>query len=82
MSAKKAVNLSLDGALLDKARAEKINLSAALERTIRAEVSNIEAKRWQHENADAIAALKRTAFGLTDLGFSDAAIRYLRSKRA
>jgi antitoxin CcdA len=56
MSAKKAVNLSLDGALLDKARAEKINLSAALERTIRAEVSNIEAKRWQHENADAIAA--------------------------
>jgi antitoxin CcdA len=54
MSGKKAVNLSLDSALLAKARDEGINLSAALERTIRAEVSNIEAKRWQVENAEFI----------------------------
>jgi antitoxin CcdA len=56
MAVKKAVNLSLDEDVLIKARAEGINLSAALEETVRARISSIEAKRWQRENADAIGA--------------------------
>jgi antitoxin CcdA len=56
MSTKKAVNVSLDQTLLAKAKAEGLNLSAELERTVRAKISSIEAERWKRENADAIAA--------------------------
>lgn len=54
MPAKKAVNLNVDAALLAKARSEGINLSAALEETVRAKISSIEAERWRRENAEAI----------------------------
>jgi antitoxin CcdA len=56
MSAKKAVNLSLDRALLAKAKAEGLNLSAELEQSVRAKISSIEAERWKRENAVAIEA--------------------------
>jgi antitoxin CcdA len=57
MVVKKAVNLSLDGDVLAKAKAEGINLSAALEETVRAKISSIEAERWKRENADALHAM-------------------------
>jgi antitoxin CcdA len=56
MPAKKAVNLSLDAALLDEARAENVKLSAVAERAVRAEIASIRAERWKRENSDAIAA--------------------------
>jgi antitoxin CcdA len=57
MAVKKAVNLSLDEDVLAKARAEGINLSAALEETVRARISSIEAERWKRENAGALHAM-------------------------
>ncbi len=54
MGTKKAVNLSLDQALLAKAKAEGLNLSAELEQSVRARISSIEAERWKRENAEAI----------------------------
>jgi antitoxin CcdA len=56
MASKKAVNVSIDGVLLQRAKMAGLNLSASLERGLRAEVASIEAKRWQLENAEAIAA--------------------------
>jgi antitoxin CcdA len=58
MGAKKSVNLSLDADLLAKARAEKINLSAALENTLKGHVASLEAERWKRENAEALIAMK------------------------
>ena len=54
MSTKRAVNLSLDAALLDEARAENVKISAVAERAVRAEIANIRAERWKRENAEAI----------------------------
>jgi antitoxin CcdA len=56
MSTKKAVNVSIDQALLAKAKAEGLNLSAELEQTVRAKISSIEAERWKRDNAAAIEA--------------------------
>lgn len=47
---KRAVNLSVDGALLDMAKGYGINLSAVLERALAAERGNL----WLAENRDAI----------------------------
>jgi antitoxin CcdA len=55
MTAKKAVNLSIDAMLLAKAKSEGLNLSAEFEQSVRARVANIEAERWKRENADVIA---------------------------
>ena len=57
MGARKAVNLTIDEALLARARAEGLNLSAELEQTVRAKVARIEAERWRRENADALALM-------------------------
>jgi antitoxin CcdA len=54
MPAKKAVNLTLDADLLARAKAEGLNLSAALEEKIRSDVARIEIERWKRENAEAI----------------------------
>jgi antitoxin CcdA len=51
-SSKKAVNLSIDAELLETARREKVNLSALLERSLRAETARL----WLEENRDAIGA--------------------------
>jgi antitoxin CcdA len=56
MTAKKAVNVSIDQTLLAKAKAEGLNLSAELEQTVRTRVSSIEAENWKRENAEALAA--------------------------
>ncbi len=57
MGKRKAVNISMDEALLARARAEGLNLSAELEQTVRAKVARIEAERWKRENRDALAAM-------------------------
>lgn len=49
---KQAVNLTVDAALLEQARGQGINLSAALERALTEEA----ARRWLAENRDAIEA--------------------------
>jgi antitoxin CcdA len=54
MPARKAVNLTMDAELLAKAKAEGLNLSAALEEKIRSDVARIEIERWKRENAEAI----------------------------
>jgi antitoxin CcdA len=57
MTARKAVNLSLDADLLDEARAENVKLSAVAERAVRAEIASIRAERWKRENAEAFRAM-------------------------
>ncbi len=53
---KKPVNLSVDAELLNEARRFDINVSATLERALRAEVTKSRRERWLFENAGAIAA--------------------------
>jgi antitoxin CcdA len=59
MPARKAVNLTMDAELLARAKAEGLNLSAALEEKIRSDVARIEIERWKRENAEAIASYER-----------------------
>ncbi len=49
---KKSVNLSVDATLVADAKSCGVNLSALLEKALRDEVR----RRWQVDNADAIAA--------------------------
>lgn len=51
---KKAANLSVNSALLSKARALDINLSATLEQALKEELAKREATRWVEENRAAI----------------------------
>jgi antitoxin CcdA len=46
---KKAVNVTVDSALLERVRESKINVSAILDSALRDEI----ARRWQAENAEA-----------------------------
>ena len=59
MTTRKAVNLTMDAELLAKAKAEGVNLSAALEEKLRSDVARIEIERWKRENAEAIASYER-----------------------
>jgi antitoxin CcdA len=52
---RKAVNLSLDAALVAEAKALNLNLSRTVEEALRQRVRDEKARRWQEENADAIA---------------------------
>jgi len=54
--ARKAVNLSLDAALVKEARAFGINISRACEEGLRTAVGAAKAERWREENRDAIAS--------------------------
>jgi len=54
--AKKAVNLTVDSALLAAARAHDINLSATLESAIAAQLTERRRAEWLKQNADAMAA--------------------------
>lgn len=56
---KKATNVSVNGDLLVKARALRINLSATLETALAERVAASEREHWQRENAAAIAAYNR-----------------------
>lgn len=51
---KKAANLSVNSDLLRKTRDLNINLSATLERALKAELSKREATQWVEENRAAI----------------------------
>lgn len=55
-TAKKAVNLTLDAALLEAARAQGMNLSAALESAISRELRERRRTEWLNRNAGAMAA--------------------------
>jgi post-segregation antitoxin (ccd killing protein) len=55
----------MDAELLARARAEGLNLSAALEEKIRSDVDRIEIERWKRENAGAIESYERR---ITDEG--------------
>lgn len=57
--AKKAVNLSVPAELLDAARAEGINLSAALETALAEQLRIRRREKWIAENSGAIAAYNR-----------------------
>ena len=59
MPAKKPVNVSLPVELLDAARAENINLSAALEVAIAEQLRIRRRARWLAENAGGISAYNR-----------------------
>jgi len=51
---KRATNLTIDPALLDEARALKINLSATFEASLRAAVHERKAAQWLEENRAAL----------------------------
>lgn len=57
--AKKAVNLSLDSALLKAARAHDINLSATLESAIASELRERRRTEWIKRNAGAMEAYNK-----------------------
>lgn len=51
---RKSANLSIDGRLLEEARALNINLSGAAQDGIRNAIAAEKARKWQAENAEAI----------------------------
>ena len=53
---KRAVNLSVDAALLEDARAFDINLSRTFEEGLRNAVAETKAAAWRRENAAALEA--------------------------
>ncbi len=54
---KKPTNLSINSDLLTKARENKINLSATLEKALIQQLRQTESERWKNENRKAIEAL-------------------------
>jgi antitoxin CcdA len=55
-ASKKAVNVSVDAALLREARAQDINLSATLERALEDALRQHRRAQWLAENSQGIAA--------------------------
>jgi antitoxin CcdA len=53
---KRAVNLSIDAALLDEAKAAGTNVSAVLERSLREELRERRWQKWRKDNREAIEA--------------------------
>ena len=53
-AAKKAANLSLNRDLLEKARAQNINLSATLEQALKDKLRELERTDWLQNNQNAI----------------------------
>jgi post-segregation antitoxin (ccd killing protein) len=58
-AAKRPVNLTITSALLEKARAECLNLSALAEGAIATELARLARERWDTAIADACAAHER-----------------------
>jgi antitoxin CcdA len=54
--AKRPVNLSLSGDVLEAARKAGVNLSALLERAVTQELKRLQHRQWREENARAISA--------------------------
>jgi antitoxin CcdA len=53
---KRAINLSLNAKVLDMAREMGLNISQTVDALLTEEVMRQYWQRWQHDNADAIAA--------------------------
>ena len=60
-ASKRATNLSINGDLLSKARALKINLSATLEHALESELRKSERDNWLKDNKNAIIKLNELA---------------------
>ena len=58
---KRPTNLTINSDLLEKARAEKINLSATLEQALVQQLRQTERERWKSENRKAIKELNELA---------------------
>lgn len=56
---RKPTNVTLDASLLDEARAFKVNVSAACEKGLAAELRALREKRWLEVNREAIDATNR-----------------------
>lgn len=56
---KRAVNLSLEASLIERAKALDLNLSQALEAKLREIIREAEARRWESENSEAIESFNR-----------------------
>ena len=59
MGAKRAVNLSLDSDLLDEAKSYGLNLSRTVESSLAETLKMERHRRWQAENASALADFDR-----------------------
>ena len=59
-SPKRSANLSLSADVLDAAKALRINVSQVCDRHLREVVRQEQARRWQHEHADFVAAYNAT----------------------
>jgi len=57
--AKRPINLSIRGDLLEAARAARVNLSALLERALADKLVRVKWRRWREENGPAVAAYNR-----------------------
>lgn len=70
---KKPTNLTINSDLLEKARAEKINLSATLEVALIQQLRQSEREKWKAQNKRAIQALNDLAetHGLFSDSFRD-----------
>lgn len=53
------VTMTVERALLNRAREAGINLSATLSAALDAELRQCEAKKWREENSEALEALNR-----------------------
>lgn len=51
---KKPTNLSINASLLEAAKQMKINVSKACERGLQMQIAEIQARRWQQQNAEAM----------------------------
>lgn len=56
---RKPTNVTLDASLLDEARTFKVNISAACEKGLAAELRELREHRWLEENTAAIEATNR-----------------------
>ena len=58
---KNPTNVSINSDLLAKSKAQKINLSATLERALENELRKIEREKWVKDNKNAIDSLNQLA---------------------
>jgi antitoxin CcdA len=56
---KRATNLTIDAALLARAKALDLNVSSVLDESLRARIREEEARRWLEENKEAFEGLNR-----------------------
>lgn len=57
--ATQSVTMTVERAILSRAREAGINLSATLTAALNAELRQYEAKKWQEENSEALETLNR-----------------------